>query len=82
MPGWLWADIDVSVKDVNGNVITQWDDLLITENIPWSSLKRGDKVKNVRLIDGDRGNIEGKVDGVQWVIKTKYVKLNKGKKKK
>lgn len=70
------------VKDANGNVIENGSELLITENIKGSSLKRWDKVKNVRLIAGDTWNIEGKVDWTLRVIKTMYVKLNSWKKKK
>ena len=83
MSGGLWALAqEMVVKDVNGNEIERGTELVLTENITGTKLKRGDKVKNVRLIDWDLDNIEWKVDGVMWVIKTMYVKVNAGKKKK
>jgi len=76
------AALEMEVTDVNGNVIENWMELILTEAPRGVKLKKNDKIKNVRLIDWDPDNIEWKIDGVSWVIKTMYVKVNAKKNKK
>lgn len=66
--------------DSNGNVLENGDSVVLIKDldVKGSSItaKRGTAVRNIRL---DRDNvdfIEGKVDGQQIVILTKYVKKN------
>ena len=55
------------VKDSNGNVLQNGDSVTIIKDLKVkgssSDLKRGTKVKNIRLIDDGIHNIECKIDG-------------------
>lgn len=65
----------MEVKDSNGNVLVQWDSVVIIKDLPVKGskpIKRGTKVKNIRIYSEEE--VEGKVDGVQMVLKTMFVK--------
>ncbi len=65
-------------RDSNGVELQAGDSVVIIKdlNVKGSSIvaKRGTAVRNIRLVHDDPGHIEGKVDGQQIVIVTKYVK--------
>lgn len=65
-------------KDSNGNVLENGDSVVLVKDldVKGSSLtaKRGTVVRNIRLDPDNLEYIEGKVDGQQIVILTKYVK--------
>ncbi|HLT53484.1 MAG TPA: alkylphosphonate utilization protein, partial [Flavobacteriaceae bacterium] len=65
-------------KDSNGNVLENGDSVVLVKDldVKGSSLtaKRGTVVRNIRLDPDNVEYIEGKVDGQQIVILTKYVK--------
>jgi len=65
-------------RDSNGVVLEAGDSVVVIKdlNVKGSSLvaKRGTAVRNIRLVHDNPEHIEGKVDGQQIVILTKYVK--------
>ncbi len=67
--------------DSNGNVLQKGDTVVITETlkVKGSSVtaKRGTSVRNISLVYDNAEQIEGRVDGQQIVILTKYVKKSK-----
>ncbi|HAE27001.1 MULTISPECIES: zinc ribbon domain-containing protein YjdM [Hyphomonas] len=73
------ADSDEKVvKDSNGNPLADGDTVTVIKDlkIKGSSqvVKRGTKVKNIRLVDGDH-DIDCKIDGIgQMGLKSEFVK--------
>lgn len=66
------------IKDANGNVLNDGDSVVITKDLKVkgasSALKKGTKVKNIRLVDGDH-NIDCKIDGFGAMsLKSEFVK--------
>nr|WP_315048655.1 zinc ribbon domain-containing protein YjdM [uncultured Leptotrichia sp.] len=69
------------VKDSNGNILQNGDSVTIIKDLKVkgasSDLKRGTKVKNIRLIDDGIHNIECKIDGFGAMkLKSEFVKKN------
>ena len=64
--------------DSNGNELKNGDTVVLTQtlNVKGSSLsaKRGTSVRKIRLVEDEPTQIEGKVEGQQIVILTKFVK--------
>lgn len=77
-----WADLGVqgSVvhKDSNGNVLQAGDSVVLIQDLNVKgagfTAKRGTAVRRIRLVHDNAEHIEGKVEGQQIVILTKYVK--------
>ncbi len=75
---WL-ADIDEvgEVRDSNGNLLANGDDVVIVKDLKLDGksggIKVGTKVKSIRLIPGDHP-IDGKVDGRGVLIMADKVK--------
>lgn len=67
-------------KDSNGAVIESGDTVVLIKDLPvkGSSMiaKRGTAVRRVSLVHDNAEQIEGKVDGQQIVILTKFVKIS------
>lgn len=65
-------------KDANGNILQQGDTIILTKSldVKGSSLnaKMGTVVKNIRLVEENTEQIEGKIEGQTIVILTKYVR--------
>lgn len=65
-------------RDCNGAVLEAGDSVTLTKdlNVKGSSLtaKRGTAVRNIRLVQDNPEQIEGRVDGQQIVILTQFVK--------
>ncbi len=66
------------VKDSNGNILNDGDSVTIIKDLKVkgssSPLKKGTKVKNIRLVDGDH-NIDCKIDGFGAMsLKSEFVK--------
>ena len=74
-----FADLDAvgEVRDVNGNLLTDGDDVVIVKDLKLDGksggIKVGTKVKSIRLIPGDHP-IDGKVDGRGVLIMADKVK--------
>jgi protein PhnA len=65
-------------KDSNGTILKNGDSVVLTKSldIKGSSLnaKMGTPVRNIKLVAGNTDQIEGKVDGQQIIILTKFVR--------
>ena len=67
----------METKDSVGNILNDGDTVIITKTLDVKgmskTLKRGDKIKNIRTI-GDPQNIECRISKSQLVIKTQFIK--------
>jgi len=67
-------------KDSNGHVLQNGDSVTLIQDLNVKgggfTAKRGTAVRRIRLVQDNAEHIEGKVDGQQIVILTKYVKRN------
>jgi protein PhnA len=65
-------------KDSNGNILQNGDSVVLIKSldVKGSTLtaKLGTVVKNIRIVEDNTEQIEGKVEGQQIVILTKYVR--------
>ena len=65
-------------KDSNGNILTAGDTVTLIQDLNVKganfTAKRGTAVRRIRLVHDNAEHIEGKVDGQQIVILTKFVK--------
>lgn len=65
-------------KDANGNILQQGDSVVLTKSldVKGSTLnaKMGTVVKNIRLVENNTSQIEGKIEGQVIVILTQYVR--------
>ncbi|MBO9202003.1 MULTISPECIES: PhnA domain-containing protein [Niastella] len=65
-------------KDSNGNLLQNGDTVILTKSldVKGSTLnaKMGTVVKNIRLVENNTEQIEGKIEGQVIVILTKYVR--------
>jgi protein PhnA len=71
------ASVDLH-RDANGNVLQQGDTVVLTKSldVKGSTLnaKMGTVVKNIRLVEDNTEQIEGRIEGQVIVILTKYVR--------
>ena len=67
----------MEAKDSVGNVLNDGDAVIVSKTLKVKgmskTLKRGDKIKNIRTID-DPQNIECRIGKSQLVIKTQFIK--------
>jgi protein PhnA len=67
----------MEVKDSNGNLLSEGDSVTVIKDLKVRGssavIKRGTKVKNIRLTD-DEEEVEGKVDGSVIVLKACFLK--------
>ncbi len=72
------ADAKIIHKDSNGNILQTGDSVTLIQDLNVKgagfTAKRGTAVRRIRLVHDNAEHIEGKVDGQQIVILTKYVK--------
>lgn len=65
-------------KDSNGNVLQTGDTVVLTKSLDVKgttlNAKMGTVVKNIRLVEDNTEQIEGKIEGQVIVILTKYVR--------
>ncbi len=65
-------------KDSNGNILQAGDTVVLIKDLDVKgggfTAKRGTAVRGISLVEGNAGQIEGKVNGQQIVILTQYVK--------
>lgn len=69
---------ELIVKDSNGNILSDGDSVTVIKDLKVkgcsSSIKKGIKVKNIRLVEGDH-NIDCKIDGFGAMqLKSEFVK--------
>jgi len=69
-------------KDVNGNVLQHGDTVVLTRSLDVKgstiNAKMGTVIKNIRLVEDNTEQIEGKIEGQVIVILTKYVRKQGG----
>ncbi|SHK28838.1 phosphonoacetate hydrolase [Clostridium cavendishii DSM 21758] len=81
---WSLESVDVNVeeslvvKDANGNILNDGDSVILVKDLKVkgssSDLKKGTKVKNIRLAYGDH-NIDCKIEGFgAMALKSEFVK--------
>lgn len=67
----------METKDVNGKTLATGDSVIVKKDLDVKGssikLKRGTKIKNIRLIAGDTDNVECKVGKAQLVLKTCFL---------
>ncbi len=67
----------MEVKDSNGNLLSEGDSVTVIKDLKVRGssavIKRGTKVKNIRLTD-DEEEVEGKVDGSVIVLRACFLK--------
>jgi len=72
------GDTAIIHKDSNGNILLAGDTVTLIQDLNVKganfTAKRGTAVRRIRLVHDNVEHIEGKVDGQQIVILTKYVK--------
>lgn len=72
------AEAAIIHKDSNGNILQAGDTVTLIQDLNVKganfTAKRGTAVRRIRLVHDNSEHIEGKVDGQQIVILTKYVK--------
>jgi protein PhnA len=65
-------------KDSNGALLADGDTVVLTKDLNVKgttfTAKRGTAIRNIRLVDDNPEHIEGKVNGTQIVILTKFTK--------
>lgn len=74
----LAAEAERVVKDANGNVLHDGDDVVVIKDLPVKGapkpVKAGTKVKNIRLTDGDH-DIDCRIEGFgAMALKSIYVR--------
>jgi protein PhnA len=71
------ASNETQVKDSNGNVLVDGDDIILIKDLKLNGsstiLKKGSKAKNIKLVDGDH-EIDCKLDGIKIMLKACFVK--------
>ncbi|GAA0182463.1 alkylphosphonate utilization operon protein PhnA [Clostridium sediminicola] len=72
------SEDDKVFKDANGNILTDGDTVTVIKDLKVkgssSSIKKGTKVKNIRLVDGDH-DIDCKIEGFGAMkLKSEFVK--------
>lgn len=68
----------MDVLDSNGTLLSSGDSVTVIKSLKVkgmsSEIKRGQMVKNIRLVEDDDEVIEGKVNGTMLVLKTCFLK--------
>jgi protein PhnA len=72
------ANAGPMIKDANGNVLHDGDDVIVIKDLPVKgapkAIKAGTKVRGIRLTDGDH-NIDCRVDGFgAMALKSEFVR--------
>jgi protein PhnA len=69
-------------KDANGHILQNGDSVVLTKSldVKGSTLnaKLGTVVRNIRIVPDNKEQIEGRIEGQQIVILTKYVRKQNG----
>lgn len=67
----------MEVRDSNGNLLAEGDSVTLIKDLKVKGssaiLKRGTKVKNIRLTDNEE-EVEGKIEKTVMVLKTCFLK--------
>jgi len=67
----------MEVRDSNGNLLKDGDSVTLIKDLKVrgssNTLKRGTVVKNIKLTE-DEDEVEGRIDRVQMVLRTEFLK--------
>jgi protein PhnA len=67
----------MEVRDSNGNLLKDGDNVSLIKDLKVrgssNTLKRGTVVKNIKLTE-DEDEVEGRIDRVQMVLRTEFLK--------
>ena len=67
----------MEVRDSNGNLLKDGDNVTLSKDLKVrgssTTLKRGTVVKNIKLTE-DEDEVEGRIDRVQMVLRTEFLK--------
>jgi protein PhnA len=70
-------DDAVTVKDSNGNVLADGDDVVLIKDLKVRGssqvIKQGTKVRGIRVVGGDH-DVEGRVAGSAMMLKSEFLK--------
>ena len=70
-------DEAVIVKDSNGNLLADGDDVVLIKDLKVRGssqvIKQGTKVRGIRVVGGDH-DVEGKVNGSAMMLKSEFLK--------
>lgn len=68
----VMADAGTVVRDVNGNVLTSGDTVIVIKDLKVKGssipLKQGSVIRNIRLVEGDDEHIEGNSDKIKGLV--------------
>ena len=71
------SDDTREVRDSNGNVLQDGDDVLLIKDLKVkgssTNLKKGTKVRGIRIIDGDH-DIACRINGISYELKSEFMK--------
>jgi protein PhnA len=71
------ADVSAVIKDSNGNPLTDGDAVILIKDLKVKGsstvLKKGTKVKSIRLVSGDH-EVDCKMDGGSYMLKAEFLK--------
>lgn len=73
------TDAPAEVRDANGNLLTNGDAVILVKDLKVkgssSALKKGTKIKGIRLVDGADGhNVDCKTDLGPMLLKSEFLK--------
>lgn len=78
-----WSDTETTeseskvIKDSNGNPLQDGDSVILIKDLKVKGssivLKKGTKVKNIRLVEGDH-DVDCKIDGQSFSLKSEFLK--------
>jgi protein PhnA len=70
----------MEVKDSNGNLLKDGDSVVLIKSLDVKGssikLKKGQVIKNIRLVEDEDQEIECRVDGGKIVLKTMFLRKN------
>ncbi len=71
------AEEELSVRDSNGNVLKDGDDVLLIKDLKVkgssTNLKKGTKVRGIRIIRGDH-DIACRINGTPYELKSEFLR--------
>lgn len=76
-PGHDYEESNAVVKDSNNNPLADGDSVILIKDLKVkgssTSLKKGTKVKSIRLVSGDH-EVDCKIEGVSYMLKACFLK--------
>lgn len=71
-PGAVPPDADAAVRDCNGVLLAAGDTVVVTRDLKVKGspvpLKQGTLIRNIRLVEGDTGHVEGNIEKIRGLV--------------